>query len=254
MVRFGAALAALLLLAGCPRQLPLRFGPEGEIHDASVLLHVLEHRSGQVRSLTAGGRITVHSPRGGGTTGADIAVQAPGLLRLEVDSFFGNPVGLLATDGARVQIFDVDHGVFSEGAATAENLARLLPIALAPEQAVRLLLADPPRLPEVRSLQVDPTRHAYALSLQGPGTRAQTLYLDTESLVLVGEVSAGHEVWYKSLTKIGGVDFPQEIDLSVPDAKTSIELHYRDIQLNPALEPSLFVLKAPPGARLVPLD
>ena len=248
------ALVALLLLAGCARQLPLRFGPEGEVHDASVLVHALDHRSGLVHSLTAGGRITVHSPRGGGTTGVDIAAQEPGSLRVEIDGFFGNPVGLLATDGQRVQILDIDHGDFSEGAATAANLARLLPVALPPGDAVRLLLADPARLPVAGAVQLDPARCAYSLTLSGPEGATQTLYLDTESLALVGAVSGGLEVSYKKLTKIGAVDFPQEIALRAADAKTTVELHYKDIQLNPTIDPSMFVIQPPPGVRRVPLD
>jgi hypothetical protein len=246
-------LLGALWLAACPSQLPLRFGPEGEIRDPHVLLHALEHRSDLLRSLTAGGRITVHSPRGGGTTGVEIAAQKPSSLRVEVDSFFGNPVGLLAAQGGRVQILDVDRGELSEGAATAANLAHLLPLALSPEQAVSLLLADPPRLPTFGAVVVDPARRAYALTLTGEG-RTQTLYLDSESLALVGEASNGHEVRYRNLTTVAGIQFPQEIDLALPDAKTSIELHYKDLQLNPAIESSMFVVQPPPGVKLLPLD
>ncbi len=248
------ALFAALWLSACPRQLPLRFGPDGEVRDPQVLLRALEHRSELLHAFTAGGRITVHSPRGGGSTGVEIAAQKPGSLRLEIDGFFGNPVRLLASRDDRVQILDVDRGELSEGRASAENLARLLPVALSPEAAVSLLLADPPRLPVASGIRVDPKRRAYELTLQGTGTATQRLYLDTESLALVGEASGGHEVRYANLITIAGLQFPQQIDLALPAAQITVELHYKDLQLNPALEPSMFVIQPPPGVRRVPLD
>ncbi len=242
---------ALLLCSACPRQLPLRFGPEGEIRDPRLLLRALDARSARLSTLSAGGRITVAGPHGG-TTGVEIAAQKPASLRIEIDGFFGNPVALLATDGRRLEIFRVDQGVFAEGAASAENLARLLPAALPPAEAVGLLLADPPRLPNVGGLRVDPARRAYALTLEGGG-RVQILYLDTETLALVGASLAGeYDARFDDLAPLAGVSFPRSLSLAVQEAH--VEIRYRDLQLGQPLDPALFVLQPPPGARLVPLE
>ncbi|HUB07515.1 MAG TPA: hypothetical protein VMB50_10965 [Myxococcales bacterium] len=246
-----AALLALLACSACPRQLPLRFGPEGEIRDPAVLLRALADRSRRLQTLTAGGRITVHGAHGG-TTGVEIAAQKPAFLRVEVDGFFGNPQALLATDGRRVEIFRVDEGVFAVGAATPDNLARLLPAALPPDVAVGLLLADPPRLPTVGGLRVDPGRRAYALTLEGAG-EVQTLFLDTETLALVGAEQAGsYAAAFADLAPTAGVAFPRQISLEVGSA--ALEIRYRDVHLGEPIDPAMFELAPPKGARLVPLD
>ncbi|MHB8418051.1 MAG: hypothetical protein ACYDCL_08235 [Myxococcales bacterium] len=246
-----ARLLALLALASCPRQVPLRFGPAGEVRDPVVLLHALRERSARLSSLTAGGRLTVAGSQGG-TTGIEIAAQKPASLRVEVDGFFGNPIALLATDGRQVEILRVDQGLFAQGAATAENLARLLPAALSPEEAVGLLLADPPRLPTLGPLRVEPARRAYALALLGGG-EVQTLYLDTETLALVGASLAGsYEARFEDLAPLAGVPFPRRIHLTA--AGKEVEVRYKDAQLGVPLEPSMFELVPPPGASRVPLS
>jgi hypothetical protein len=255
-----AALLALLACSACPRQLPLRFGPEGEIRDPAVLLHTLRARGERLQSLTASARVTVHGPHGG-TTGMEIAAKKPSFLRVEVDGFFGNPVALLATDGRRVQISRLDQGVFAEGAATAANLARLLPAALPPDLVVGLLLADPlagggPYLSGPPLMSLDPARRAYVLRIYAAEAEgaAQVVYLDTETLAPIGTVApfGGYEAWFRDPEVLSGVEFPQAIEVRAGAA--DVEIHYKDVQLDPQLDDAFFHLSAPAGARLVPLD
>ena len=253
----AALLGALLWLGalGC-RTAPLRFGPGGEIRDARRLLALLDARSETLRTFTAEGRISAHGPRGGGTTGIEVAASRPASLRLEIDGFFGSPVAILATDGRRLEIFQVDRGIFATGPATAPNLGRLLAVPLAPDLGVGILLGDPPRLAADRlSLRVDPARRAYVLTLEGGGRR-QILLIDTETLDLMAsrvEGPDGYEAGFDAHRSAAGIDIPRRIFLAVGTPPTSVELTYRSVELNGELDPSLFEIAPPAGALVVPL-
>ena len=109
---------------------------------------------------------------------------------------------------------------------------------------------NPPRLPKAVGLGVDAGRRAYALTLASadaggtPSGDRQILYLDAESLALVGEASAGHEVRYGDLTTLSGLRFPQRMNLALAGKNTTVALHYKDLQLNPTIDPSMFVIRA----------
>ena len=136
-----------ILLAGCPRP-ELRFGPAGEVTDPAVLLKTLRVRSGELYSLVGGGTLSLKTPHGGGNAAVNIAIQRPASLRAEVLGFFGSPVVTLATDGQKLEIFRTDSGEFSEGAATAQSLSRVVQVEMEPQDLVSLLFGDPPLLPQ----------------------------------------------------------------------------------------------------------
>ncbi len=248
-------LVSLFALSACHHLRPLRFGPGGEIRDPHVLLRALDERSARLTSIEAHGRIEIHGPRGNGSTGIEIAARRPSSLRIEIDSFFGSPVGLLATDGRDVAFLDEERGVFAAGPATPEAMARILPVAWPPARAVDLLLADPPRLSGSMTLRVDPGRAAYELAISAGGVR-QLLDLDTESLALVHASLSGEEGYeadFHDLASIGGVDFPREIAVRVPAAATILRLRWREVKLDVAFSPALFRLSPPPGLRVTPM-
>ncbi len=249
------SLLVLLLLAGCVHARPLRFGPQGEIHDPALLLRLLDQRGARLEALSADGRVTAHGPSGGGATGVSVSARRPASIRFELDSFFGNPLLVLATDGTRMQIWDLDHGVFQEGPADAAALAALVSVPMSPADAVSLLLGDPPRLvPEQAVLSIDRERGAYLLELRRGGL-SQRLWVEPETLDPIESAvagPAGYVASFSSFETTGGERLPREIDL-VAASGARLRLRFRELRPTVPKEPDPFELTPPPNVRVVPL-
>ena len=78
-----------------------------------------------------------------------VAAAAPASVHLEVLDFFGKPSGILISDGRQFVMLASDTGTWLRGAATAESVSRVLPVALPPDQLVAMLLGRAPRLAHV---------------------------------------------------------------------------------------------------------
>ena len=189
------AVAALGLIA-CPRR-PLSFGPQGEIKDPGELLQALASRSAKLHRLRSEVSFSANGPRGRGSTSGLVAAERPAFLRLELDDFFGNPAAVITTDGTTLGLYRASDNIYAVGAATAKNVARLVPIEIPIDEAVDLLFGDPrPLGGEVHGFFVDRERYTYALLFtagSGDGERRQRIDLDTETLVPVGEAVEGAE-------------------------------------------------------------
>ncbi len=255
------ALAALLALAGCPRP-PLRFGPEGEIADPQLLLRMLAGRAARVSSLKAEAKVSVKTPRQSGSAGEFVAVQRPASLHLETLNFFGKPVAVLASDGERFSLYSEQDASFTTGPASPANVSRLLPFTLDPREAVELLLGQAPILAGAEArLEIDAGEGAYRLTLTR-GAVEQRLWVATEDLRPLRSQIRGASAYDLALSdyqEFGGLVFPTRLDLRTVDASgrpsgIEVTLRYKDLELNPALEPELFTLEAPPGTRRVEVD
>ncbi|MGC4115711.1 MAG: DUF4292 domain-containing protein [Myxococcales bacterium] len=249
-----------LTLCGCPR--PLRFGPEGEITDANYLLRRLDLRSGALRSVKAEAKVSVKTDAQSGSTGQFVAVKRPGSMHLETLNFFGKPVAALASNGFKFNLFVEEGATFYSGPATAANVGRLLPVAIDPEEAVAVLLGDVLRLPGANAKMVlDRDARAYLVTLTR-GTVSQRLWVGTEDFRLLRadvQGAAGLRVTFSDFQAFGDFIFPMEIEMLALRADGSpagaeVGMRYKDVELNVALDPSLFALEIPPGARQVVLD
>ena len=148
------------------------------------------------------------------------------------------------------------------GSASAANVGRLLPVPIAPAEAVALLLGDVLRLEGGSPrLKVDKDARAYLLTLTR-GAVVQRIWVGAEDLrVLRADIrgAPGLRVSFGDFQAFNGLIFPMEIQVQAlhPDgspAGTELGLKYKDVELNVALEPALFTLEPPPGARRVELD
>jgi hypothetical protein len=252
--------AFAFLLAACPRT--LRFGPEGEITDPDYLLRRLDVRAGKLRSLKGEASIKVKAERGSGSTGEFVAALRPASLHLETLNFFGKPVAALATDGTAFAVFVEEGATFFSGPPTAANVGRLLPVAVAPAEVVSILLGDVPRLEGAKArLEIDRDALAYRLTLE-KGATSQTLWMGTEDLRLLKSQTRGepgYDLVFDDYQVVDDVLFPMQLSVTTvladgTPAGTELSLHYKDAQLNVALDPALFRLEPPPGARRMELD
>lgn len=241
-----------LLALGCPRP-PLDFGPRGRVTDPAELVAALVARRAAVRSVSGEARANVTTPKGGGGLDQFIVAESPESVRIEAISFFGQPVAVLTSNGVAYQLADLRANTFHEGAATAANVSRLLPLRLPPEELVSLLLGVPPLLDDALpvALAVDEPARAYVLTLSD-GTTRQVIGLDPATLrPLFVEMPAreGLSGYRAELDRFDGpADLPKRVVLRSDDRQVQVELAWRDREVNPAIDPALFTQTPPEGS------
>ncbi|MFL5318799.1 MAG: DUF4292 domain-containing protein [Myxococcaceae bacterium] len=246
-------LSALLL--GCPHRVD--FGKEGPITDPKALEKLIQQAEERVIAVKGESKIKVESPQGNGVVTLFIALQRPGLVHLESLDFFGKPQAVLISDGKRFGLYQSQEGKYYEGPASAENLSRFLPIVLPPEELVALMLGQAPRIPaDSESLIVDEDKKVYVLRLtKGPVT--QTLEVDPKSYRVKSSKVRGvnaYDLAFDDFDDSKGAIYPRKVQLIADAAKTKLELLYKDVEVNPEPDLTLFDMEPPANVPVVEVD
>lgn len=250
----AAALAGVTLaLAACtPRRPP----PDLSLEPAALLAQV-EAAGRAVARVQGEARLVVDAPGARGAVPAFVAAERPGRLHVEALDFFGNPVTTLVTDGGRLAIFDARARTFYRGAATAENLARLVPLPLAPAELVAILCGTPLLAGEPTSAA--PGRGDVLLTLRD-GAAETTLRVGSRAAVLRasfrGRAPArpDHEVEYSAFLDLEASRFPGQVVVTSRDPAVRVELAWKGPEVGARLEAALFRMEPPAGAKVVDLD
>ncbi len=241
--------ACALLLAGCHR---VDFGPYGRLEDPAFILDTVAKRRSIVHGLTGEAKLTVDAPEGSGTLKAAVQCQEPGYVYLETADFFGTPRGTFATNGERFAFYRPDEHRFVEGPATAAELGRYLPVALAPDELVAAMLGELPLLPaEGATMTLDEDTSTYVLELR-QGALRQRVTVGTKDLRVLAVETRGAAAYDAFLEDhdelLRDVPFAKRIRLVGPKGTAKVELRYTDVTLNGPWRPEDFVLTAPEGA------
>jgi hypothetical protein len=251
------AAGALVLLAGChPRRPP----PDLSL-DPAQLLEAVKAAQARVVSVQGRARVGVDSPGGSGGAEQFLVAERPGRVRVEAYDFFGNVVALLAVEDGRLALYDARQRTFMRGAATPANLARLVPVPLAPEELVTLLCGSVPLLdgPAVAAEAGDGVvvltlRQGDLLQRLEVGPGAAILASRVRRLTAGGEVPAGLEAEFSVHRTRAGLRLPTDLSARLPQADVALTLHWRELEVNRPVDPSLFRPDPPAGARVVDLD
>jgi outer membrane biogenesis lipoprotein LolB len=252
--RAGALVA--LLLAACARRAP----PPDLSPDPAALLAEVERTQGRVERLRGEARVKVESPGGSGTVTQFVLAERPDRLRLDALDFFGNPAAVLVADGGRFSLLDLRAGVFYRGAATPENVARLVPLPIPVEELVLLLCGAVPLAG--RPAAVEPGDGVLRLRLEGPD-RLQWIDVGAGAAVHASAVTGAagrpaprgtYDVAFDRFRDQAGRPFPGEVRLSAPDAGVRLRLTWKEIEANGVLPDAGFALAPPPGVPVVDLD
>jgi hypothetical protein len=200
-------------------------------------------------------RLAVDGPDGAGGVEQLVVAERPGQLRLESRDFFGNVLAQLAVDGEALALYDARARVFYRGAATAENVGRLVPVALAPVDLVTLLCGSAPLL-EGEPLEVTPADGALRLTVRRADS-LQRLDVGEGAVVLHARSSrggaAGLEVDLAGHRPYGEALLPREVTARAPAAGVALSLRWKEVEVNRPIDPALFRLAPPDGARIVDL-
>jgi len=249
--------AAALALAGCPRVPP----PDLSTDPRELLAEVRAHQA-RVLRVSGSARLGLSSPSGGGSVEALVAPERPDRLRVELLDFFGGPLAALAVRDGRFVYFDARRGTWYRGAATPANLARLLPVGIAPVELVAVLCGSAPLLPGEPS-EVAAGRGVLHVALVA-GDRVQRLAVGAGAAVEAsrirrrteaGEEPADYDLAFRAFRREAGVRFPGKLALDALGAGARLTLEWRDdLRVNGPPEAARFDLEPPAGARTVDLD
>jgi hypothetical protein len=206
-------------------------------------------------------RVGVDAPDGSGGVEQFLVAERPGRLRIEAYDFFGNVTAVLAVDGGRLALYDARQQTFLQGAATPANLARLVRVPLTPEALVTLLCGSAPLL-DGAPVAAEPGDGHVLLTLRegdlvqrlevGPG--AALLASRVRRVAAGGERPAGLDAEFSVHRTRAGQRVPTDLAARSPEAGVALSLHWRELEVNRPIDPSLFRLSPPAGARVVDLD
>jgi len=250
-------LVLLLALGGCRT---FGAGPPAQPADAArsaALVDGLAVLGASRSGLRAGARVSIEGQRRAAFARQLMLLERPARLRLEVMGVLGQRVAVLATDGARYDLYRAEQPRIESGDVHPWILFEVAGLALTPEEAVRLalgaplapgeggaaaaggaLLGDGGVRVELRSRADEPRR-----SLEfGPGGELRRYAVHDPGGALVLEAR------YGDYRDVAGTPFAHEIELDLPAAESRAEIRFQWVELNPALTEELFRLAPRGGA------
>jgi hypothetical protein len=194
------------------------------------------------RALRATARVRSEGPDGGAFFDQLLLAERPARLRVEVlGGVLHQRVLVLATDGERYELYRAEDQSREEGVVHPGVLEEVAGLPLTPDAAVSLLLAAPraPSEPAERAEQDG----AGALRLAWPD---QTLECDARGRLQAlafhpGEREVLHARW-SDWRGPPGAEFPYRLELELPESASRLALEFRQVELDPALDPALFRL------------
>lgn len=249
-------LAAALLLTGCPG----RFSrPDTFSEDPQPLYAAIAAREAAISSLRGQLRLEVWRGDERVRLRQLVAVQTPDKLRIDSLSPFDQPLSTLVSDGETLSIYDLGAKRFLQGAATPENLVRLVPIPLEPEDLAALLRGGVPVLsdPESTTVGWDAENGWYQLDLARGDLRQRLSFEPEHRRVVALRMQRGAVVVKARLGDYSGTGptaIPRRMRFEVPHDALRIDLRVTDHDLNPTLPAAAFELSAPRGIPVESLD
>ncbi len=256
MTKLYLGALAALLLTGCPGR---HARPDDFQADPAVFLSRIEARAAAVKSLTA--ELSLEVWRGDERVRLKqlVALRRPDKLRVDSLSPFGQPLSTLTSDGETLAIYAQDEHRFYTGAATPENLARLVPIRVEPDELVALLRGGVPLgAAERGTVGWDAERGLYPLDLVGPATRRR-IHFDPEHLrVRAVRVWRGERLRYEArftdYTGEGDAALPRRMRFESAEDEVRVDVSVADHRVNVELPDEAFQLEAPRGVPVDSLD
>ncbi len=250
----AALAAAAAVLAGCPPRAP---PPDLSLDPADLAGQVLATQA-RTRSVRGETRITVKTAELSGTIPALVAAEKPDRLLVQTLDFFGNTVSVLAAANGKLTLYDARAKVVYRGAATPENLSRLVAIPLSPAALVEILCGSAPLL-SGEPVSTEPGRGWIALRISAGG-RTQEVRVGAGADVLRASLRVGakqgpgsYDLEFGAFDALEGLHFPAEVSLSAETPRVRMKLVWRDAEPNAALDPKTFTPRIPAGARVVDL-
>lgn len=242
MMRFVALLACAMVSACSAAEIQLPAGGPQSAED--VLARAL------ARSLpkTAQGMARLDAYLKSERRSVDLIVilAMPDQVQLQAVSPTLDMLAVMATDGQRFVSFERGGANCSIGDACPRNMARLVPIALSPQQLVPALLGRPPVLdrPE-KQLQWDGKRELYVVTVGRDTGTHQQVFVSPKDFRIVGTVLFEKTERIASIEYIGAGRVPDSLVYKAKDLDVKVEM--RKIDLDVPADAEAFAPACPDG-------
>ena len=253
--RLLASLLALAAAAGCVRRAP----PPDLSLDPPTLAAQVRAAQERVRSVRGQVHVRIETPEFSGTVPALVAAELPDRVLVQTVDFFGNSVAVLATADGALSLYDARAKVVYRGAATPENLSRLVPLPISPANLARILCGSAPLVPG-EAVSAEPGRGFVTLTIEA-GKRSQVLQIGAGAEVQRASVRVGggegkgsYDLEFSGFDALEGLRFPGEAKLSAEQPRVRMRLAWADAELNAALDARTFSPRVPAGVRVVDLS
>lgn len=238
----------VLLAAGCASA-PVATGPAPE---PSALYEQVRAAHKGPSTMSCDAKAFVQAPQNSGRYELHVAVARPDSIRIEALTPVGDPAAVLVATGGRFALMDLRSNVFYRGPATAQNLARLLPVALRPEELVAVLTGGIPELPGAQPKSSRREGDATVLTFESGGTvQAVTLGADLRVLQIRRTSGADKLLWGIKLDQPDDASgLPLLLQFTAPQVKTQVDLRLRNLTTGKEPPKTAFELSVPEGSRV----
>lgn len=227
--------------------------------DPARALALIEARRQAIPRLAVDARASYYAPEGARKGSVVLVLQRPASLRFEALTPTDDLVAILTSDGERFTQYERGSDACYTGPACPRNIARLLPLPLAGEDIVHVLLGGTPII-EHTSAEVDwdEDEGLAVLRLHGAGGVVQE----------IGADPCSWEVWRSEITKdgdtvmlltledwksVGDARLPQELQVLMPEQDVDLKLVYRAVDRGVEVDADTFRYTCPAGTKPVEL-
>lgn len=249
--RVVVAASAALLGSGCPHRAPPPRALPGL--SAEQALATLRRQAEAYQRAVGRLQLSYLASDGLFKGEADLALERPRRLRVELRSFFGQPLLALAVDDDRFVFVDNGARRAVRGPTADVRLQGLLPVPVPAEVAVALLLGTIPPLPPGGTRYAPaPPDAAAALEHQAGLDRWVIEVLEpgllTRAVAFHPGAGSGYAARLADHASITGLAFPRAGELAPAAARGAVRWRWHEIALNgQALDPETWTLAVPPG-------
>jgi outer membrane lipoprotein-sorting protein len=205
-------------------------------------------------TLSCDAKAFVQAPQNSGRYELHVSVERPDSLRIEALTPVGDPAAVLVASGGRFSLLDLRNNVFYRGPSTARNLARLLPVALRPEELVAVITGGIPELPGAQPSDSKRQGDGSLLTFKSGETLQQvSLGADLRVVRVLRTLGPDKVLWDIKLDQhddASGAELPMLLQFDAPDAKTKVDLRLRNVATAKEPPRTAFELKVPQGVRV----
>ena len=249
------------LLCGCPKSIPK---PDNAIEDPVELRGAVDARLDQVTSARFTEVVLEYFGEGQRVKVRQLLLaKKPSFIRVQTRVPGTEEIlNLLVSNGETFSMHKRDTNEFMTGPATAQNIAKLLPVDLSANDVMRVMLGGAPwdRWDQFRSdptLEWDKRLGLYRLQRIRGETKFTLWVRHTDFAVIQATETESGDTVYEYTTddweKQGAVALPNYRRFVLPKRKLDFSLDVRETQIDPDLPDLLFELDPPDGSTIITL-
>ena len=243
-----SALLILWLAGGCAQALPPPRIPLSE--EAQRAVDRLTARWADFADLRALADVRVEHGSTKQQIPGVLLLKAPGSLRFEALSPFGQPLLIATVHEGRIVAYNAGSHTATVGPATPDITARLFWLALEPEDLVGLLAGRPVPPNDLRVAEIQPPdEHGRSLEMIGTLHR-QRVWMDFATGVVRRVQISGGRLDALLVYERDDDGALTGFDLSAAQDNLTGNVRYGNVALNGGIESERFALTVPPGASI----